>query len=324
MKVCAMSGSSAAPPTTVIRRRPPRRASTGFATSARKIGVAEHKIVTDTTVQLKELQLRERLAMLEYANTNNVTLTQAKTELAGVAMKLNVQKELSAVGRANGENMLCIVVPCHRVIRADGTLCGYGGGLWRKIGRRHRMYDAVFIDKINNASVVHVAMNGKVSAANVDGAARWRSPASRWRRRSNVSGVLTCRRRGLRHCPRSEAVANGPHRSSSSPEKRSPDYIRPIHKRAAASGYSSLHWIGSLARDNLIGDILTAHQPGSSNSPGYRMRQHALKRGSTFPYGTKRTERSDVRQHLADLDGTFMCRYVGLLCRHILSDERLC
>jgi AraC family transcriptional regulator, regulatory protein of adaptative response / methylated-DNA-[protein]-cysteine methyltransferase len=37
-----------------------------------------------------------------------------------------------AVGRANGENMMCIVIPCHRVIRADGNLCGYGGGLWRK------------------------------------------------------------------------------------------------------------------------------------------------------------------------------------------------
>src|SRR4051812_76775 len=37
-----------------------------------------------------------------------------------------------AVGHANGSNMLCIVIPCHRVIRADGTLCGYGGGLWRK------------------------------------------------------------------------------------------------------------------------------------------------------------------------------------------------
>ena len=37
-----------------------------------------------------------------------------------------------AVGRANGTNMLCIIIPCHRVIRADGTLCGYGGGLWRK------------------------------------------------------------------------------------------------------------------------------------------------------------------------------------------------
>ena len=37
-----------------------------------------------------------------------------------------------AVGRANGTNMICIISPCHRVIRADGSLCGYGGGLWRK------------------------------------------------------------------------------------------------------------------------------------------------------------------------------------------------
>jgi AraC family transcriptional regulator of adaptative response/methylated-DNA-[protein]-cysteine methyltransferase len=37
-----------------------------------------------------------------------------------------------AVGRANGDNPIAIVVPCHRVLRADGSLCGYGGGLWRK------------------------------------------------------------------------------------------------------------------------------------------------------------------------------------------------
>lgn len=37
-----------------------------------------------------------------------------------------------AVGRANGRNCIGIVIPCHRVIRADGTLCGYGGGIWRK------------------------------------------------------------------------------------------------------------------------------------------------------------------------------------------------
>lgn len=37
-----------------------------------------------------------------------------------------------AVGRANGTNMIAIVIPCHRVIRADGNLYGYGGGLWRK------------------------------------------------------------------------------------------------------------------------------------------------------------------------------------------------
>ncbi len=37
-----------------------------------------------------------------------------------------------AIGRANGDNCLAIIIPCHRVVRADGTLCGYGGGLWRK------------------------------------------------------------------------------------------------------------------------------------------------------------------------------------------------
>ncbi len=37
-----------------------------------------------------------------------------------------------AVGRANGDNRLAVLVPCHRVVRSDGSLCGYGGGLWRK------------------------------------------------------------------------------------------------------------------------------------------------------------------------------------------------
>ncbi|ACS83838.1 bifunctional transcriptional activator/DNA repair enzyme AdaA [Musicola paradisiaca] len=37
-----------------------------------------------------------------------------------------------AVARANGANPLAIVVPCHRVIGADGSLTGYAGGLWRK------------------------------------------------------------------------------------------------------------------------------------------------------------------------------------------------
>lgn len=39
---------------------------------------------------------------------------------------------MRAVARANGANRLALVIPCHRVIGADGTLTGYGGGLWRK------------------------------------------------------------------------------------------------------------------------------------------------------------------------------------------------
>lgn len=37
-----------------------------------------------------------------------------------------------AVAKANGDNPIAIIVPCHRVIGADGQLVGYGGGLWRK------------------------------------------------------------------------------------------------------------------------------------------------------------------------------------------------
>jgi AraC family transcriptional regulator of adaptative response/methylated-DNA-[protein]-cysteine methyltransferase len=37
-----------------------------------------------------------------------------------------------AVARANGANPIALMVPCHRVIGADGSLTGYGGGLWRK------------------------------------------------------------------------------------------------------------------------------------------------------------------------------------------------
>jgi methylated-DNA-[protein]-cysteine S-methyltransferase len=41
-------------------------------------------------------------------------------------------KAVRAVGHANGSNPISIVVPCHRVIGADGSLTGYGGGLMRK------------------------------------------------------------------------------------------------------------------------------------------------------------------------------------------------
>lgn len=38
-----------------------------------------------------------------------------------------------AVGGAVGRNPLCIIIPCHRVIGANGSLTGYGGGMWRKV-----------------------------------------------------------------------------------------------------------------------------------------------------------------------------------------------
>ena len=49
-----------------------------------------------------------------------------------VARKIKKEKAVRAVGGANGKNPLCIIVPCHRVIAADGTIGGYSGGLDRK------------------------------------------------------------------------------------------------------------------------------------------------------------------------------------------------
>lgn len=55
--------------------------------------------------------------------------TRSYSELARAMEK---PLAVRAVARANGANQIAIIIPCHRVIGADGTLTGYGGGLWRK------------------------------------------------------------------------------------------------------------------------------------------------------------------------------------------------
>ncbi|HEY1542884.1 MAG TPA: methylated-DNA--[protein]-cysteine S-methyltransferase [Xanthobacteraceae bacterium] len=49
-----------------------------------------------------------------------------------LATRLGCPKAVRAVGHANGSNPISLVVPCHRVIGADGSLTGYGGGIERK------------------------------------------------------------------------------------------------------------------------------------------------------------------------------------------------
>lgn len=49
-----------------------------------------------------------------------------------IAVTVENPKGVRAVGLANGANPICIVVPCHRVIGANGSMTGYGGGLHRK------------------------------------------------------------------------------------------------------------------------------------------------------------------------------------------------
>ena len=49
-----------------------------------------------------------------------------------IARAIGQPSAVRAVARANGANSIALLIPCHRVIGADGALTGYGGGLWRK------------------------------------------------------------------------------------------------------------------------------------------------------------------------------------------------
>ncbi len=56
----------------------------------------------------------------------------ATATYADQARRLGMPSAVRAVANANGRNKISILLPCHRVIGTDGTLTGYGGGIWRK------------------------------------------------------------------------------------------------------------------------------------------------------------------------------------------------
>jgi AraC family transcriptional regulator of adaptative response/methylated-DNA-[protein]-cysteine methyltransferase len=56
----------------------------------------------------------------------------ATTTYARLAESIGQPSAVRAVARANGDNRIAIIIPCHRVIGSDGQLVGYGGGLSRK------------------------------------------------------------------------------------------------------------------------------------------------------------------------------------------------
>jgi methylated-DNA-[protein]-cysteine S-methyltransferase len=70
-----------------------------------------------------QLRVWEELARIPFAET---------ISYKELALRLGDLKLIRAVGTANGRNPISIVIPCHRVIGADGSLVGYGGGLDRK------------------------------------------------------------------------------------------------------------------------------------------------------------------------------------------------
>ena len=66
------------------------------------------------------------------------------TSYGALAARLGRPRAARAVGAANGQNPISIVIPCHRVIGANGTLTGYAGGLERKQALLELEQDALF------------------------------------------------------------------------------------------------------------------------------------------------------------------------------------
>jgi methylated-DNA-[protein]-cysteine S-methyltransferase len=72
------------------------------------------------------------LLEIPYGETTSYGELAARVDWSGSGSDVEPYKRARAVGAANGRNPVSIIVPCHRVIGADGSLTGYGGGLQRK------------------------------------------------------------------------------------------------------------------------------------------------------------------------------------------------
>ncbi|MFT3871243.1 MAG: methylated-DNA--[protein]-cysteine S-methyltransferase [Nocardioides sp.] len=117
----------------------------------------DHPVLVEATAQLRSYFARERrdfdlplapvgtefqqrvwkeLIRIPYGET---------TSYGELARRLGLTNAASrAVGHANGQNPIPIVIPCHRVIGADGTLTGYAGGIERKQTLLEVEQDALF------------------------------------------------------------------------------------------------------------------------------------------------------------------------------------
>jgi AraC family transcriptional regulator of adaptative response/methylated-DNA-[protein]-cysteine methyltransferase len=108
------------------------------------VGSGEHDILEQTQRELTEYFAGERETFgIPLVLDGTVFQTRVWRELLEIpfgkttsyntiAMRLGRRGGARAVGRANGDNRIAIIVPCHRVINADGSLSGYGGGRHRK------------------------------------------------------------------------------------------------------------------------------------------------------------------------------------------------
>lgn len=83
--------------------------------------------VFDVKVKLDGTEFRKQvwqvLSQIPYGQT---------VSYKDIAIAIENPNSVRAVGGANHHNKISIIIPCHRVVGADGSLTGYGGGVWRK------------------------------------------------------------------------------------------------------------------------------------------------------------------------------------------------
>lgn len=114
-----------------------------FGAAARETGARDdrHPVLFQAREELKQYWAgRRRVFSVAYEAEGTAFQCAVWKELANIpfgeirsyaqiAESLGKPKAVRAVGAANGANPLPIIIPCHRVLAADGSLCGYGGGI---------------------------------------------------------------------------------------------------------------------------------------------------------------------------------------------------
>ncbi len=93
--------------------------------------LAEYFAGTRTTFTARIVQRGSPFTAQVWAALGEIPCGETRS-YAQIAGRIGRPSAVRAVARANGANQVAILVPCHRVIGADGTLVGYGGKLWRK------------------------------------------------------------------------------------------------------------------------------------------------------------------------------------------------
>jgi AraC family transcriptional regulator of adaptative response/methylated-DNA-[protein]-cysteine methyltransferase len=93
--------------------------------------LAEYFAGTRTTFDARIVQRGSAFTSQVWAALREIPCGETRS-YGQIADRIGRPSAVRAVARANGANQVAILVPCHRVIGADGTLVGYGGKLWRK------------------------------------------------------------------------------------------------------------------------------------------------------------------------------------------------